>query len=411
MKPHPKLIIFDLDGVIFRGQYLLRLSRHLGLLVYLRNLFKCLLYDMGMLPIDTLLVDVYGGFKGMPMSIIRRVYDEMPLIVGAKETIEGLKARGCEVIIVSSGVPDFLVRDIAERLGADLGFGLEVAVSGDALSGEVGGVLANAGGKDGFVEQLLRDKGLGWEEAVVVADDPNNLSIMKRAGVSIGVNASYTVRKSATYLVDSGDLRDVIGLLEVGYEAADVWKHWLQDARRKLIHIFAAAVPFAAGLAPTLTLAFLCTAVAIYSISEWIRLNGRVFPLVGHITVSCIRSEEKRYFVLAPITLTLGIVISLVLFSYEVSAAVILILAFADSAAALVGRAWGTRRIPYNRSKSLQGSMAAFMVAYLCTAIYFPIAVSITAAFVSTFIESLPIGDDNITIPVGTGIVLTAMVG
>ena len=411
MKPHPKLIIFDLDGVIFRGQYLLRLSRHLGLLVYLRNLFKCLLYDMGMLPIDTLLGGVYRGFKGMPMSTVRQVYDEMPLIAGAKETVKGLKARGCEVIIVSSGVPDFLVRDIAERLGADLGFGLEAAVSGDALSGEVGGVLANAGGKDAFVERLLRDKGLGWEEAVVVADDPNNLNIMEKAGISVGVNACYTIRRSATFLVDSGDLREVVDLLAVGYKAADVWEHWLQDARRKLIHVFAAAVPFAAGLAPTLILVSLCVAIAIYSISEWIRLNGKIFPLVGHITVSCIRSEEKRYFVLAPITLTLGIIISLILFSYEVSVAVILILAFADSAAALAGRAWGTRRIPYNRSKSLQGSMAAFMVACLCTAIYFPIVVSIAAAFVSTFIESLPIGDDNITIPVGTGIVLTTMVG
>lgn len=411
MKVHPKLIIFDLDGVIFRGQYLLRLSRRLGLPGYLRNLFKCLLYDMGVLLVDVLLREVYMGFKGVRQSTLWQVYEEMPLIRGVYETVKGLKARGCEVIIVSSGVPDFLVGDVVERLGADLGFGLDVAVSGDTLSGEIGGVLADAGGKCVLIEQLLRERGLRWEEAVVVADDPNNLNIMKKAGVSIGVNASYTIRRSATYLVDSGNLREVLDLIDVGDMAVDIWGSWLQDARRKLIHVFAAVVPFMAGLAPALTLTSLCALVVVYTAAEWTRLNGKTFPLVGHITASCIRSEERRHFVLAPITLTLGVVISLIFFSYEVSVAVILILAFADSIAALVGRAWGTRRIPYNRSKSVQGSAAAFMVAYLCAALYFPVMVSAVAAIVSTLIESLPIGDDNIAIPVGTGIVLTVMVG
>ncbi len=412
MKSHPKLIIFDLDGVIFKGQYLLRLSRRISLPGYLRDLFKCLLYEMGMRPIDVLLREVYMGFKGMQVSTLRQVYDKMPLAGGARETVEALKAAGYEVAIVSSGVPDLLVRDLAtERLGADLGFGLEVAVSGDTVSGEVGGVLADADGKRALVEQLLEQRGLGWEEVVVVADDLNNLNIMKKAGVSIGVNACYPVRRSATHLVDSGDLGDIIGLLEVGHEVTDIWEDWLQDARRKLIHAFAAAVPFAAVLAPGLTIASLCTIVVIYSISEWTRLNGMILPLVGDITASSIRGEERRHFVIAPVTLALGVIVSLVIFPYEVSTAVILILAFADSAATLVGRAWGTRRIPYNRSKSVQGSVAAFMVAYLCSTIYFPLMVAVVAATVSSLIESLPIRDDNITVPVGTGIILTAIVG
>lgn len=411
MKIHPKLIIFDLDGVIFRGQYLLRVSRHVSLIGYLRNLFKCLLFDVGKLPIDILLREIYMGFKGMRLSELWQAYNEMPLINGARETMEGLKARGYELAIISSGVPDFLVRDVASRLGADLGLGIEVAAPGDVLSGEIGGILAGAGGKCTLVEQLLKDRGLGWEEVVVVADDPNNLDIMEKAGMSIGVNASYPVRKSATYLVDSGDLREVIGFIEVGDMAVDAWEGWLQEARRKLVHAFAGAVPFVAVLAPVLTIASLCAVVVVYSISEWIRLNGKVVPLVGNITASCIRREERRHVVLAPITLTLGVIISLILFPYKVAVAVILILAFADSAATLVGRVWGTMRIPYNKYKSVQGSVAAFVVACICSALYFPLVAAVVAALVSSIIESLPIRDDNIAVPVGTGIVLTMLAG
>lgn len=358
-----------------------------------------------------LLKELYMRFKGVGLSELWQTYNEMPLIKGAYETMRGLKDRSYEAVIISSGVPDFLVQDIARRLGADMGYGIEVTISEDTLSGEVGGELARPGGKGALMERLLKERGLRWEEVVVVADDPNNLNIMKKAGVSIGVNASYPVRKSATYLVDGDDLGEVIRLLEVGEGEVDVWEGWLGEARRKLVHTLAAVVPFVALLAPLLIIASLCVMAAIYSVSEWTRLNGRIVPVIGDITISCIRREERRHFVLAPVTLSLGIVISLIIFPHEVATAVILILAFADSAASLVGRARGTVRLPYNRTKSVQGSAAAFAVACLCSAFYFPAGVAVVAAFVSSLIESLPIRDDNIAIPVGTGIVLTAMSG
>lgn len=411
MKPRPKLIVFDLDGVIFRGQYLLRLSRRIGIACYLRNVYKCLLYELGMLPVDVVLRDIYTSFKGLQLSTLRQVYlDEIHVIGGAEEAMRELKAAGYELAIVSGGVPDFIVKDVAGRLGIDLGFGPEPSVSGDVLTGDIGGVLAGGRGKGAVVERLIADKGLGWEDVIVVADDPNNLDIMEKAGVSVGVNACYPVRRSATYVVDGDDLREVVYVLEGREREVDVWEGWLQEARRKLLHTFAAAVPFAASLAPVLTVVSLCFMVVVYTISELTRLHGMVFPFVGDITTLCIRRKERRQFVIAPVTLTLGVVVSIILFPHEVAVAVILIIAFADSAAALVGRAWGTWRIPYNRSKSVQGFAAAFIVAFLCSILYLPLVVAVVAALVSSLIESLPIRDDNVTVPVGTGIILTAMI-
>ncbi len=411
MRRHPKLIIFDLDGVIFKGQYLLRLSRRVGLFGHLRNLYRCLLYEMGVLPIDVLLREVYASFEGIRLAELRKAYDEMTLARGADQAVRELKARGAEVVIMSSGVPDLIVRDVADRLGADKGHGIEVGVAGEALSGEIGGGLTVADGKRIVIEKLMRDGGIGWEDVMVVADDINNLGVMMKAGISVGVNACRPVREIATYLVDGADLTGICGLLDVGDKPVDVWESWLQDARRKLVHVFAAGVPYVAALAFVPVIAALCVMIVVYSVSEWVRLNGYKVPLVSDVTALCIRRQERRRFVLAPVTLALGVAASLVLFSYEVATVTILIVAFSDSVAALVGRAWGTMRIPYNTSKSVQGSVAAFVVAYACAVFYFPVHVAVVAAIVSTLIESLPIGDDNVTVPIGTGLILTGMAG
>ncbi|MEE9558023.1 MAG: haloacid dehalogenase-like hydrolase, partial [Candidatus Brocadiales bacterium] len=184
MRRHPKLIIFDLDGVIFKGQYLLRLSRRVGLFGHLRNLYRCLLYEMGVLPIDVLLREVYASFEGIRLAELRKAYDEMTLARGADQAVRELKARGAEVVIMSSGVPDLIVRDVADRLGADKGHGIEVGVAGEALSGEIGGELIVADGKRIVIEKLMRDGGIGWEDVMVVADDINNLGVMMKAGIS-----------------------------------------------------------------------------------------------------------------------------------------------------------------------------------------------------------------------------------
>ncbi|HHT9117946.1 MAG TPA: haloacid dehalogenase-like hydrolase, partial [Candidatus Hypogeohydataceae bacterium YC38] len=359
----PKLIVFDLDGVIFRGQYLLRLSRHVGIVNYLCTVIFCLLFDLGRLSIDDLLRKVYRGFKGVSLEKLWQVYREMPLIENAQEVIKELKVKGYHVIIISSGVPDFLVQDMSKRLGADLGFGIETGVLDGMLSGEVGGMLSTGEGKHALMNRLLKERGLAWKEAIVVADDPNNLPIMERAGVSIGVNSTYPVRKKAQYLVDSNDLRDVAGIIERGNKPIDLWEDWLMEARRKMVHVFTAGVPFMAGIAFLPTIVSLCGVMIVYAFSEWVRLNGKVLPLVGNVTLACIRMEERRGFVWGPITIALGVITTLILFPTQVAIVAIWTLAFADSAATLVGRVFGSRRIPYNKSKSIQGSVALFLVA------------------------------------------------
>jgi dolichol kinase len=112
----------------------------------------------------------------------------------------------------------------------------------------------------------------------------------------------------------------------------------------------------------------------------------------------------------APLTLALGVLVSLWCMPPAVGMACILIAAIADSVAAVVGERWG--RVPwrYNPLKSVEGSAAFFVTAVACAAVYLPLTGALTVAAVATALESLPLQDwDNFVTPVGTGIFVVAI--
>lgn len=98
-------------------------------------------------------------------------------------------------------------------------------------------------------------------------------------------------------------------------------------------------------------------------------------------------------------------------------------LAFGDGMSALVGRAVGRSPIPWNRRKTWEGSGAGFLAAlvgaYLVVAWYsFATGESYSPATLSVVLaagaaaamtaESLPRGEDNVTVPLSAGVAMMA---
>ncbi|MBV6518629.1 MAG: hypothetical protein DCC43_07520 [Candidatus Brocadia sp.] len=415
-----KLIVMDVDGVLFKGQFILHVARSLGIWVYIRTALLCFLFHMEKISIHELITRVYMRFQGVSLGQAQRIYENIPLIRYARETIETLRTHGYLIVLISRGVPDLFVKDLAARLSANYGYGLEIGTDNGRLTGTVLGQLLRPGGKKIFIEEILRKNNLSWQNTIVLVDDRNNIDIMKHAAVIIGVNAHYAVRQRAQYLIDSGDLSEMLDIMDI--EDADSYKtlfagmrkqfahFWYQEIRRKLLHILIAFAPVCAFFIYHTTLTVLFSLLIIYFVSECLRVNGYSFPLFGGITRSSIRKLEERGFAFGPITLVLGACFSLLFFSNSLASTVIWIVAFADTAAAIVGMRLGNHRIPYNIKKSVEGSLAAWAVAFVCGWIYLPLLPALITAFFSSIIESLPLRSlDNLLIPLGAGIVLSCL--
>ncbi|MEE9260761.1 MAG: HAD-IB family phosphatase, partial [Candidatus Scalindua sediminis] len=408
-----KLIVFDTDGVIFKSQLLLRLSWHSGIIIYLRALFLCLLFGINRLTMRALLERVYDKLKGIKEEEFWRVYYKMKLVRSAEEAIRCIRNNGHYVALISSGVPDFLMRHLAKRLHASYGYGIDTKMDNGIFTGEINGSLSFHEGKVQVVEQILKESNITWNDVIIVGDDRNNLDIMALAKASIGFNSNYSVRKKAKYLADGNDLKQVLSYIEIEEDPSfselssklsqEFTHSWRQEFRRKGIHFGAVLVPFFAGVNFTLTLDLMITITVLFMFSELLRLNGISFPIMNLITRLCIRTGEQRRFTIAPVTLSLGIILSLLLFPKLIACVVIIIVALSDSIATVTGRFYGRIRIPYNHGKTVEGSMAFFVSAFMCSIFFVPLGIALIVSFVSCIIESLPFKIDNISVPLGTG--------
>jgi len=125
------------------------------------------------------------------------------------------------------------------------------------------------------------------------------------------------------------------------------------------------------------------------------------------------RKKEKQPF-FAIFSFLLSSTICLILFGKAIAIISILVLAFGDSASALIGSKFGRTKLFWNRELSLQGSLAFFAAASLSTylfLVFFPqflvapiLFVSIIAAAVGALTETIPTVNDNTTIPLAVGV-------
>ena len=115
-----KLIIFDIDGVIFKSQFLLCLSWNSGILNYMRALYLCFLFSINYLNMRILLEKVYISAKGLKEDDLWQVYNETKMVKNAESTIQEIVNKGHYVALISSGVPDILMKDLGRKTACRL---------------------------------------------------------------------------------------------------------------------------------------------------------------------------------------------------------------------------------------------------------------------------------------------------
>lgn len=191
--------------------------------------------------------------------------------------------------------------------------------------------------------------------------------------------------------------------------------HSVLQLRRRAFHILvAAALPVVSLFTPRwVVLALAGAALASSASVETARL---LFPglnrwLLGR--AGFLFKERERRRVTAAMWLALATLLAFLVFPEPVAAVALLIVAFGDPAASVVGRRWGRLRFG---AKSVEGTAAFFAaalaIALVCWAggLYTPLWAGVLAAAVAAVAEALsgqvlPL-EDNLTVPLLAGAVL-----
>ncbi len=182
-----------------------------------------------------------------------------------------------------------------------------------------------------------------------------------------------------------------------------------KELTRKLIHMLIALTPFAASIDFSATIALLGAGIIVYSFAETLRYTGQSIGIISQITSFAARDRDQGKFVLGPITLAAGAMISLLLFTPEIATIAIFALAFGDGLSSLAGKAFGRIKIPFTGGKTITGSLVCFLAIYISSfqILRNPLH-SLILAISGALIELLPSKDlDNILLPCASGLVAT----
>jgi dolichol kinase len=176
-----------------------------------------------------------------------------------------------------------------------------------------------------------------------------------------------------------------------------------QEIKRKSLHLLTLLSPLLYNILPYNTsLMISASSVIIDLIAETIRL---LYPSVNRLILKIFegtyREKEKENVSTLIWTLS-GTFLTIFLFSENKNVVTLslLYLSLGDTVAALVGVKFGKIRLG-SRGKSLEGSLAFFLIAFLCSLFFVKIEYAFISAFLGAAIEFLPLPiDDNFVLPI-----------
>jgi dolichol kinase/phosphoserine phosphatase len=403
-KQYRGLVVFDVDGVIFRGIFLIRIAWSTGLKNYLRTLRLGWRYYTNRIDSNALLD---GGFKLIRDFNARkalRIAEGIRRSHHIGQTMHILHERGYFISLVSSGIPNFILSQLAREIGADHFSGIETSIR----DGNIQADQLKLQAKDEIVEELLAQLNLEWDDVASVVDDPNNLILMKRSRVGIGFNPSKVIRSNADIVVDGYDMLEILPYIIPKKDLPDrislKKQLFKRELYRKTIHFLGVPLPFLAYFHKPAVAALLSAVILIYVFSELFRSIGIHLPFISHITKRSERVTETRNFIIGPISLTVGILVTLFAFSPEFYIPAILIVCISDSVSSLVGRKFGRINLPFYE-RTVEGSVAFYIASFAILLIFLPFRQALLTALVPTVLELImPHYLDNLFIPIGTAL-------
>ena len=200
-----KLVVFDLDNVIIDGEAIDEIGKLANVEDEIAEITEKAM--QGEIDFETSIKDRVKLLEGTSIEEIEKLADELPLMAGADETINALKEKDLDVIIIS-GSFDVVAEKVKDKLGVDEVYTNSFSVEDGKLTGEVTGPLVS-GSKLDVLNDHVEKAGITLDDVVAVGDGANDISMIESAGCGIAFNAKDSVKEIADVVVEEKDLTKV----------------------------------------------------------------------------------------------------------------------------------------------------------------------------------------------------------
>jgi phosphoserine phosphatase len=217
-EPAQRLALFDMDGVLVQGNFILELAHQLGKGARLAEYL-----DDPDLQGDEQTEKIAALFAGVPRVTFEEVARDLPLMPGARETVAALRRRGYLVGIVSEAF-QAAAKIIRRRLLADFSIAHLMKFKRGKATGRMtfAPALSDPQGcpdhphcKANIVPYLTELFGVSRDRILAVGNGVNDVCLLRAAGHSVAFRPTHpAVRAAATQVVQGGALTELLHVLD-----------------------------------------------------------------------------------------------------------------------------------------------------------------------------------------------------
>ncbi len=212
-----KLALFDMDGVLLDGRYVVELARQTAMSGALSQYLDNLKMDPG-----ERTRAIAALFTGVPRTIFEQVARDMPLQAGARQLVLELRKRGYRVCIVTDSF-QVAAEIVRRRVFADFAFANLMRFQQGKATGRVTlspamihprGCPLHVSCKVNVLHHLTERLGLGREQILAVGDGENDICMLRAAGCSFAFRPKSDAVRAAAQRVLDGQLDDILTHVE-----------------------------------------------------------------------------------------------------------------------------------------------------------------------------------------------------
>ncbi|MFQ6135823.1 MAG: phosphoserine phosphatase SerB [Candidatus Hydrothermarchaeales archaeon] len=208
-KREKRLVVFDMDSTIVDLEIIDELAKAAGVEDEVKGITEEAMG--GGLEFKEALRNRVRLLKGLPVSVLENVAENLALTPGIEELLTALKSMGYKTALISGGFTYFTDK-LKERLNFDYAFANQLVIEDEKLMGELMEPIIDAEAKGEIILELARKENISTENIVAVGDGANDQIMIENAGLGVAFNAKELLKK-----VSDGSLskENIIGLLNI----------------------------------------------------------------------------------------------------------------------------------------------------------------------------------------------------